>query len=203
MQRRLPVILSVTALTVALLGTTPVGRAAHELTRAIPGFAKTAGYARNAGAVDGIRASGTARAGYLVPLGSGGKFPASVGQAGPPGAPGPPGPAGANGAEAWALVDPNGGSPRLVDANTHGFSAVDVGPFGHGDYCLTPSSGVNVGSTAAVASVEAFYSDAFGIAAVRYPTRGPACPAGELEVKTFTDNPLHLSDQIGFTVDVP
>ena len=93
MQRRLPVILSVTALTVALLGTTPVGRAAHELTRAIPGFAKTAGYARNAGAVDGIRASRTARAGYLVPLGSSGKFPASVGQAGPPG---PPGPAGAN-----------------------------------------------------------------------------------------------------------
>src|SRR5437868_5211475 len=136
MQRRLPVILSVTALTVALLGTIPAGRAAHALTRAIPGFAKTAGYARNAGAVDGIRASRTARAGYLVALGSDGRFPASVGQVGPPG---PPGPAGANGAEAWALVDPIGGSPRLVDANTHGFTAVDVGPVGQGDYCLTPS----------------------------------------------------------------
>lgn len=203
MQQRLPVILSVTALTVALLGTSPIGRAAHELARVVPGFAKKAGYARNAGAVDGIRASRTGRGGYLVALGADGKFPASVGQVGPAGPAGPPGPAGANGAEAWALVDPNGGSPRLVGANTHGFTAVDVGPFGPGDYCLTPSAGVNVGSTAAVASVEAFYSDVFGIAAVRYPTAGPSCPSGQLEVKTFTGNPIQLSDQIGFTLDVP
>lgn len=200
MNQRLPVILSVAALTVALLGATPIGRAAHELTRVVPGFAKKAGYARNAGAVDGIRASRTGRAGYLVPLGADGKFPASVGQVGPTGPAGPPGPAGA---EAWALVDPSGGSPRFVNANTHGFSAVDVGPFGPGDYCLTPSSGVNLESTAAVTLVEAFYSNAFGIAAVRYPTTGPSCPAGQLEVKTFTDNPVQLSDQIGFTVSVP
>ena len=94
-------------------------------------------YAANAGAVGGIRASRTARAGYLVPLGANGKFPASVGQAGPAGparpagTQGPAGPAGPSGAEAWALVDPNGGSPRLV--TTHGFSAVGVGPFGPGD----------------------------------------------------------------------
>jgi len=203
MQQRLPVVLSVTALAVALLGTTPLGRAAHELTRVIPAFAKKAGYASNAGAVDGFRASKTARAGYLVPLGADGKFPVSVGQVGPAGPVGPPGPAGVSGAEAWALVDPNGGSPRLVNANTHGFSAVDVGPFGSGDYCLTPSPGVNVEATAAVASVEAFYSNVFGIATVRYPTTGPSCPAGQLEVKTFTDNPIQLSNQIGFTVDVP
>jgi len=55
---------------------------------------------------------------------------------------------------------------------------------------------------AAVAAVEAFYSDAFGAALVRYPTAGPTCPAGQLEVKTFTDNPVELSSQIGFTVNV-
>ena len=197
MQQRLPLVLSATALVVALLGATPLGHAAGGLARAIPAFAK------NAGAVDGIRASRTARPGYLVPLGPGGRFPVSVGQVGPAGPAGPPGPAGPTGTEAWALVDPNGGSPRVVDANTHGFSAVNVGPFGQGDYCLTPSPGVNVETTAAVASVEAFYTYVFGIATVRYPTTGPSCPSGQLEVKTFTDNPIQLSNQIGFTVNVP
>jgi hypothetical protein len=112
------------------------------------------------------------------------------------------GPAG-QGAGAYALVNPNGGSPVLVDAHTSGFTNVTVGPFGPGDYCLTPSPGVNVDSTAAVVSVEAFYTNAFGIATVRYPTTGPSCPTGQLEVKTFTDNPVQLSDQIGFTVNLP
>jgi hypothetical protein len=105
---------------------------------------------------------------------------------------------------AYALVDPNGGSPQLIAAHTHGFTAVSVGPFGQGDYCLTPSPGVDVADPAAVASVEAFYSAAFGIATVRYPTTGPSCPAGQLEVKTFVDTPATaLSDQIAFTVLVP
>jgi hypothetical protein len=110
---------------------------------------------------------------------------------------------GAGGPEAYALVDPNGGSPRLVPDHTWGFTSVSVGPFGPGDYCLTPSPGVNVVGAAAVASVEAFYSDVFGIATVRYPTAGPMCGSGQLEVKTFTDNPTQLNDQIGFTVNVP
>jgi len=208
MKQRLPLTLSAIALVVALFGATPLGRAARDLTGVVPPFAKKAGYATNAGAVNGIRASRTAKAGYLVPLGADGKFPVSVGQAGPAGPAGPAGaqgPAGpaASGTEAYALVDPNGGSPRLVDANTRGFAAVGVGPFGQGDYCLTPSPGVNVDTTAAVASMEAFYSNTFGIAMVRYPTSGPSCPAGQLEVKTFTDNPVQLSNQIGFTVNVP
>jgi hypothetical protein len=106
------------------------------------------------------------------------------------------------GMKAFALVDPNGGSPRLVDANTNGFVDVSVGPFGPGDYCLTPAPGVDVVHTAAVASEEAFYSNVIGVAAVRYPTAGPSCGAN-LEVKTFADNPVALSDQIGFTVVVP
>jgi hypothetical protein len=212
MKQRLPLTLSALALVVALFGATPLGRAARDLTGVVPPFAKKAGYATNAAAVNGIRASRTAKAGYLVPLKADGKFPVSVGQAGPAGPVGPTGPAGAqgqagpagaSGTEAYALVDPNGGSPRLVDAQTRGFAAVSVGPFGQGDYCLTPSPGVNVDTTAAVVSVEAFYTYVFGIATARYPTSGPSCPAGQLEVKTFTDNPIQLSNQIGFTVNVP
>jgi hypothetical protein len=65
---------------------------------------------------------------------------------------------GDQGGAAYALVDPNGGSPRLVPNHTSGFTAVTVGLFGQGDYCLTPAPGVNVATPAAVASEEAFYS---------------------------------------------
>jgi hypothetical protein len=114
------------------------------------------------------------------------------------------------GMTAFALVDPNGacpsnsqcGSPALVDAHTHGFVSVSVGPFGPGDYCLTPSPGVDVVHTAAVVSEEIFYSNVVGVAGPRYPTAGPHCDAGQLEVKTFDTTPA-LTTQIGFTVIVP
>jgi hypothetical protein len=115
------------------------------------------------------------------------------------------------GMTAFALVDPNGacpasapqcGSPALVDAHTRGFAGVTVGPFGQGDYCLTPSPGVDVVNTAAVAAEEIFYSTVFGVAGVRYPTSGPHCTTGQLEVKTFDSTPA-LTNQIGFTVIVP
>jgi hypothetical protein len=102
---------------------------------------------------------------------------------------------------AFALVDPNGGSPRLIQAQTQGFVAVNVGPFGPGDYCLTPAPRVDVVSRAAVASEEAFYSAVLGVPTVRYPTTGPACEPNQLEVKTFNEN-VQLSDQIAFTVTV-
>jgi hypothetical protein len=102
---------------------------------------------------------------------------------------------------AFALVDPNGGSPRLVEAQTQGFVAVNVGPFGPGDYCLTPAPRVDVVTRAAVASEEAFYSNVLGVPTVRYPTSGPSCEPNQLEVKTF-DESVHLSDQIAFTVSV-
>lgn len=81
----LALVLSVTALTVALLGSTPVGQA---VTSKAPLFAKTAGYARRAGnaaALSGIKASKQPRPGALLPLGADGRFPASVGLAGPKG----------------------------------------------------------------------------------------------------------------------
>lgn len=109
---------------------------------------------------------------------------------------------GANGATAFALVNPNGGSPVLAGAHTSGFVSVSVGPFGAGDYCLTPAPGIDVAHTAAVAAEEIFYSTAFGVAGVRYPTSGPHCDAGQLEVKTFDSSPA-LTDEIGFTVIVP
>jgi hypothetical protein len=114
------------------------------------------------------------------------------------------------GMTAFARVDPNCnpdnptqcGPPRLVDAHT-GFVGVNVGTPGSGDYCLTPGPGVDVVHTAAVVSEEAFYSYVVGFPVVRYPTAGTDCGSGQLEVKTFTDNPTSLSDQVGFTVIVP
>jgi hypothetical protein len=103
---------------------------------------------------------------------------------------------------AFALADPNNGSPRLVAAHTQGFVGVSQGPFGPGDYCLTPAPGVDVTDTAAVASEEAFYSNAAGFVTVRYPTAGPTCGANQLEVKTF-DESVQLSNEIAFTVNVP
>lgn len=69
MKRRLPIVLSVTALLIAVAGTTPLGEAASD---AIPRFA------RNADKVDGIHASRTPRAGRLLALNRQRKFPASV-----------------------------------------------------------------------------------------------------------------------------
>jgi hypothetical protein len=108
-----------------------------------------------------------------------------------------------NGGSAYALVNPNGGSPVLIANHSAGFSDVSVGPFGPGDYCLTPAPGVNINGAAAVASMEAFYSDAIGIASLRYPTQGPTCSPSQLEVKTWDAATLSLSDQIAFTVNVP
>ena len=63
--RRLPLVLSATALVVAVFGSTPVG---HAVGSAIPAFAKSAGYAKQAGnasALNGIKASKQPRAGML------------------------------------------------------------------------------------------------------------------------------------------
>jgi hypothetical protein len=113
--KRLPLVLSTTALIVAVFGSTPVG---HAVASAIPPFAKSAGYAKQAGnasALNGIRASKQPRPGTLLPLGADGRFPAAVGAvgpvgpkgeqgdkgetgaAGPKGSTGPAGPAGARG----------------------------------------------------------------------------------------------------------
>lgn len=83
--QRISLVLSATALLVALLGATPLGEAARQAIPPLARHAKTADYARNAGAVNGLKASKRPRVGWLVALAPGGKFPASVGQVGPPG----------------------------------------------------------------------------------------------------------------------
>lgn len=103
-QARLPLILSATALAVAVLGATPIGQAAGKALESVPlfakkaGYAKTSGFAKNAEAVNSIKAARTPTAGLLVPLGPDGRFPASVLQAGAASPAGPTGPAGATGA---------------------------------------------------------------------------------------------------------
>jgi hypothetical protein len=90
----LPLALSAAALVVALLGATPLGHAARSgLSKVVP-FAKVAGFAKNAGKLNGHTASASPSAGQIPILDSSGKLPASVGAAGPKGDQGPAGPAG-------------------------------------------------------------------------------------------------------------
>ena len=71
MKRRFPIILSVTALVIAVAGITPLGEAAREATQVVR-------FARNADKVDGIHASKSPKPGRLLALNSARKFPASV-----------------------------------------------------------------------------------------------------------------------------
>jgi len=97
--------------TIALLfAVAPVGEAAS-------GWVKRALYARNAGSVDGIRASRTPHKGKLIALPASGKLPRSILPASLTGARGPAGPAGTNG------TDGSGGSVLVATAG----SAVNVG----------------------------------------------------------------------------
>jgi hypothetical protein len=96
MKQRLPLALSIAALLVALLGSTPVGQAGgRALVKAIP-FAQRAGYATRAGTANNAKALGGHRASSFALLTSGGKLPASL-VAGAAGAAGPPGPKGDRG----------------------------------------------------------------------------------------------------------
>jgi hypothetical protein len=97
MKKRLPLVLSITALAVAVLGSTPAG---HAVVSAVPPFAKKAHYADKAGnasAVNGIKAARKPRPRFLVPLNARGKLPPSVAPAGPAGPQGKTGLQGAKG----------------------------------------------------------------------------------------------------------
>lgn len=97
--------------TIALVAAAaPVGQAAT-------GWVKRALYARNAGSVDGIRASRTPHKGKLIALPATGKLPLSILPASLKGARGPAGPAGSDG------TDGSGGSVLVATAG----AAVNVG----------------------------------------------------------------------------
>jgi hypothetical protein len=97
MRQHLPIVLSSSALAVALLGATPLGQAAGRAVYVVPPFAARAGFARLAGTADNAKrlngrvSSVSPRAGQIPVLGANGKLPASIGAVGPQGNPGPAG----------------------------------------------------------------------------------------------------------------
>jgi hypothetical protein len=72
MKGRLPTVLSVTAILIAVAAATPVGQAARDA------IVPKARFALNSDRVDGIHASRVPKAGRLLPLGTNKKFPASA-----------------------------------------------------------------------------------------------------------------------------
>jgi hypothetical protein len=101
LKQRLPIILSATALIVALLGATPLGRAASRVVHKVPPFAQRANFATTAG---NAKTLGGHKLSEFALLGPNGKLPASLlssspgtGAAGPQGPQGPKGATGATG----------------------------------------------------------------------------------------------------------
>jgi hypothetical protein len=103
MNQRLSLALSASALLVALLGTTSLGHAAGEILAKVP-YAARAGFAVNAGKLNGHTSSLRPRAGQIPVLDASGKLPASIGAVGPQGGAGPAGPAGPAGASGYEQV---------------------------------------------------------------------------------------------------
>ena len=92
MRERLPLVLSASALLVAVFGATPVGHAAGRVIHAVPPFAKRATFAKFAGSADnakrlgGHKASTSPKAGDIPVVGANGKLPVSIGADRPAGA---------------------------------------------------------------------------------------------------------------------
>jgi hypothetical protein len=102
MRDRLPIVLSVSALLVAVFGATPVGHAAGRAIHAAPPFAKTAAYAKVAGdsaKLNGRKSTLAGAPGTIPVVGKDGKLPASIGAVGPQGPTGPKGDKGTSGAK--------------------------------------------------------------------------------------------------------
>src|SRR5437667_10005399 len=121
MKARLPLLLSLTALVVAVFAPPTIGTAALKAGNAVvkhalfadrarnarfardavhadrAGKAKRADFAQNAGAVNTIKAARTPTPNMLLPLDANGKLPSSVGAVGAVGPAGPAGPAGRTG----------------------------------------------------------------------------------------------------------
>jgi hypothetical protein len=121
MKARLPLLLSLTAMVVAVFTPQTIGNAALQAGNSVvkharfadrarharyardavhatradrAAKAKKADFAQNAGAVNTIQASRTATPNMLLPLDANGKLPSSIGAVGPAGPVGPPGPVG-------------------------------------------------------------------------------------------------------------
>jgi hypothetical protein len=99
MKQRLPLVISVTALVVALVGSTPLGNAAQSAVEQVVPRAKRADFASNAGKLNGHKSSVSPRRGQIPVVGADGKLSASIGAVGPAGPQGERGPAGVSGYE--------------------------------------------------------------------------------------------------------
>jgi hypothetical protein len=119
---RLPLIASITALLVAVFGSTSLGHAALD---AVP-FAKSSGYAKlsgNAKKLNGRKSTLSGAPGTIPVVASNGKLPASIGAVGPQGQKGENGKNGKDGKDAtalWARVTAGalvGSGPNVVAAH--------------------------------------------------------------------------------------
>jgi Collagen triple helix repeat (20 copies) len=85
MKKRLPLLLSATALVVAVFGSTPLGHAAGRVLSKVPPLAQRANYAKNAGTAKNALALEGHKASAFAQLDATGKLPASLGAVGPQG----------------------------------------------------------------------------------------------------------------------
>ena len=117
MNQRLPLIVAATALLVALLGSTPLGRAAESALEQVVPRAKKADFAANAGKLNGHKSSVNPTRGQIPVVGADGKLAASIGAVGPKGDPGPQGGPGVSGylrvSENVTVPDADNGTPEF------------------------------------------------------------------------------------------
>lgn len=126
MRQRASIVLSVTALVVAVLAATPFGRAAGEgLTAKFPPFAKTSGFAKLAGdskQLNGHRSTLRGLPGTIPVVGTNGKLPVSIGAIGPQGTAGPKGDRGLQGP-----VGPTNGVASKIGRPNDYTNNIDIG----------------------------------------------------------------------------
>ena len=201
-RRRLGLALALAALVVAALGVTPLGEAAG-------GVVRVALFAKNAGKVNGIKASRTPRPGRLLALGRDARFPASVvpvarGPQGPPGPEGPTGPAGPEGqqgpqGEKGEKGDPGEPATKLFavisgdGALVRGSGVASVARLGAGSYEVAFTEGVAACAHLATLAV----GEAAGATGQIGVGLGATDAAVRVETETSSgsnaDKPFHLS----------
>jgi hypothetical protein len=109
-----------------------------------------------------------------------------------------------SGDQAWAQVNPNGGSPLLVKS----MNFVSVASPSTGIYCLRPRPGVDLENSAPVAAQDQNLSNRLGIVTVRALNGTPnvSCPVSDLQVTTWDtltpSTPTHVGG-VAFDVVVP
>ena len=107
MRQRVPLMISITALVVAVCGATPLGHAAGEKLAAAVPFAKTAGYAKFAGnstQLNGRKSTLKGAPGTIPVVCPDGKLPAAIGAVGLQGPKGDTGAKGATGTSGYEIV---------------------------------------------------------------------------------------------------